>query len=112
MFVQELSDVEIEHFLTHGYIMVDDCFRREMVREWADRAFARLECIQDDPTTWKVDRIHMPSMIGVEIAEFAPKLWRVICDLLGGKERVQNALMWDSFIINFSEGANRPWEGP
>jgi hypothetical protein len=112
MCVQELSDAEIEHFLSHGYVVINDCFRRELVREWADKALARLGAIHDDPTNCSVERIHMPSMMEVQIAEFAPKLWQSICDLLGGKGRVQDALMWDAFIINVSEGAGRPWQGP
>lgn len=112
MSIQELSDVEIEHFLSHGFVVVDDCFSREVAREWADKALARLGSIQDDAPTWRVERIHLPSMMEVRIAEFSPKLWRAICDLLGGNERVQDGLMWDSFIINFSEGASRAWEEP
>jgi hypothetical protein len=111
MHIQLLSDVEIEHFLSHGYVLIDDCFPREVVEEWANRALARIDYCRDTPT-WEVERIHMPSMLEVRLAEFAPKLWQAVCDLLGGEARVRDALLWDSFIINFSDGAGRPWEEP
>lgn len=107
-----LSDAEVEHFVEFGYLVLRGCFPAAVVEEWAGRAFERLGCDRNDPATWKVERTHMPSMLEVEVEQFAPKLWGAICDLLGGAERIQRTRMWDSFIVNFCEGADRPWEEP
>jgi hypothetical protein len=55
-----------------------------------------------DPATWHTERTNMPSHTSVPIAEFAPKAWAAICELLGGEERVSDETrVWsDNFIVN------------
>lgn len=110
---QFLTDDQIDHFLQHGYIVLHDCFSREVAAEWTDRAFVRLGYDRDDPSTWIEKRIHMPSQQYVDVTEFAPKVWGAACELLGGVERVQQPYRWgDGFILNLCIGADRPWEPP
>ena len=109
-----LTETEIEHFLEKGHIIVRDCFSRDLAKEWTALAYKRLGYDPTDPTTWKEERIHMPSMNRVSIRKVAPKAWDAICDLLGGEERLANLdPQWgDGLICNFSLGADRPWQPP
>jgi hypothetical protein len=55
----------------------------------------------------------MPSLRHVEVADFAPKVWRAACELLGGEERIERPYTWgDGFIANLGLGADREWEPP
>src|SRR5215213_2327188 len=107
-----LSDYDIKHFIEHGYVQVKECFSREVAHEWSDTAFVRLGYDRDDPATWKEPRIHMPCSSEVKMEEFSLKLWRAVCELLGGEDRVQQSFIWDSFIVNLCDGCDRVWEPP
>lgn len=111
---QQLTTEQVTHFLDRGYIIIRDCFSREAAKEWTDEAFGRLGYERADPASWKQPYIHMPaSSRRVEVKQFAPSVWRAICDLLGGEERVRQPYLWrDEFIVNLCEGADRPWEPP
>jgi hypothetical protein len=108
-----LNDEQIELFLNQGYLVVPDCFSRETARRLTDRAFLRLGYEPDDPNTWKRGQVHMPRLDQWEIKEFAPRAWAAMADLLGGEERIAQPCYWgDSFIVNFKNGADRPWDPP
>jgi hypothetical protein len=109
-----LTDAQIEHFLDKGHVILRNCFSRDLAQEWVAFAYKRLGCAPDAPATWAEARIHQPSMNRVPIRDVAPKAWGAICDLLGGEDRLANSdPQWgDGFIINFSHGADHPWEPP
>lgn len=108
-----LSPAQIEQFLDRGFVTLPDCFPPERAQELTDRAFQRLGCAKDDPQTWEQSRVHMPTLESFEVPAFAPKAWQAMCQLLGGEERIQQPSAWgDAFIVNFRDGADRPWEGP
>ena len=110
---QVLTEDQVEHFLSRGYVVLHDCFSRDAARAWTDQAFVRLGYDPNDPSTWKEAVIHMPSHQRVDVKEFAPRVWGAVCDLLGGEERIQQPYNWgDGFIVNLREGADRPWEPP
>ncbi|MFN3652334.1 MAG: phytanoyl-CoA dioxygenase family protein [Armatimonadota bacterium] len=107
-----LSCEQVEQFLRFGYVVLHDCFPRELAEAWTARAMARLGCRADDPATWPASRIHMPGVERRDLREFSPRLWRAACELLGGEERVRPCHVSDGFIINFRLGAGRPWRAP
>ena len=119
-----LTEAQIEHFLDKGYIIVKNCFSRDLAEEWKTFAYKRMVDYEpDDPATWKDARVHLPEIKSVAIHEAAPKAFDAICDLLGGEERLAKKYPWkkseedgldlrDGFIINFKMGADRPWEPP
>lgn len=107
-----LSSAQVELFLRHGYLILPDCFSRDVARQWVARAFSRLGYEEDEPASWQVERIHLPSTMQVELETFSPRLWAAICDLLGGAGRISKQYIWDSFIINLQHGITRPWEPP
>ena len=110
---QVLTDEQIEHFLTHGYVVLHECFTREAARSLTDTTFTRLGYDPDDSSTWREAVIHMPTHRRVDVKEFAPKVWGAACDLLGGEERVEQPYNWgDGFIVNLREGMEQPWQPP
>lgn len=109
-----LTESDVTHFVERGHIVLRNCFPRELAEEWTDFAYKRLGYAPNDPTTWAVPRIHLPSMNRAPIQEIAPRAWEAICDLLGGEDRLANsAPSWgDGFIINFALGAAEAWQPP
>ena len=109
-----LTESDVTHFVERGHIVLRNCFPRELAEEWTDFAYKRLGYAPNDPSTWAVPRIHLPSMNRAPIQEIAPRAWEAICDLLGGEDRLANsAPSWgDGFIINFALGAAETWQPP
>ena len=110
---QVLTDEQVEQFLSEGYVKIEGCFEKADVQEWIDFAFERLGYDAQDVNTWAEERVHMPHMNQMDVADFAPKAWGAICDLMGGEERIKTPVTWrDGFIVNFKLGAGQPWEPP
>ena len=110
---QVLTDEQAEQFLSRGFVKIEGCFDKAEIQDWIDLAFERLGYDADDPSTWAEPRVHMPSMNTMEVADFAPKAWGAICDVMGGAERIKTPITWrDGFIMNFNLWADEPWEQP
>jgi hypothetical protein len=109
-----LSPADIGHFIDHGYLIVRDAFPREVARERTDRAFQRLGYDRNDPATWTKPRVHMALGDRENFESYAPKAFAAAADLAGGADRIKRpaTICPDGFIVNFSEGADRPWEPP
>jgi hypothetical protein len=108
-----LSPEQIDSFIEHGYLRIPECFTRADAQPWLDEAWVRLGYDRDDPSTWAQQRVHMPSLRHVEVADFAPKVWGAACQLLGGEDRIEQPYRWgNGFIANLGIGADRPWEPP
>ena len=108
-----LSNEEKRHFLERGYVVLHDCFAREIAREWTDAACATLGIDRDDASTWVEKRVHIPGTKHVEVKEFAPRAWQAATELLGGQERIAQPYNWsDGFIFNLGIGADEPWRAP
>lgn len=108
-----LTPDQTDEFVQRGFLVVSDCFSRDAAQEITDRAFIRLGYEKNDPATWEKARVHMPSLTSFDCADFAPKAWAAICDLLGGADRIQTPYRWsDALIVNFSDGAAKPWQAP
>jgi Phytanoyl-CoA dioxygenase (PhyH) len=108
-----LSAEQVESFVAHGYVRVPKCFTREDAQPWLDEAWVRLGYARDDPRTWAEQRVHMPTLRHVAVADFAPKVWGAACQLLGGEDRIDQPYTWgNGFIANLGLGADRPWEAP
>jgi hypothetical protein len=108
-----LSAEQIESFVEHGHVRIAGCFTRENAQPWLDEAWVRLGYDCDDPATWVEQRVHMPSLRHVEVADFALRVWGAACQLLGGEDRIEQPYTWgNGFIANLGLGADRPWEPP
>ncbi|KAE9371033.1 hypothetical protein N431DRAFT_558656 [Stipitochalara longipes BDJ] len=97
-----LTEAEKEHFLTHGYIHLTNCFTKEQAAEKTKDVWTRLGMSPDDKSTWTKAQINMPSHWNFDAATIAPKAWAAICELCGGEDRLtEHSREWrDSFIVN------------
>ncbi|PPQ75467.1 hypothetical protein CVT24_013318 [Panaeolus cyanescens] len=88
--------------MEYGYIVIKNAFTREQAEDWTKNLWFRLNVDPNDKSTWDRERIHLPWNSRRKVAEFAPKAWSAIKDLLGGEERInEDASSWgDSFIVN------------
>ena len=112
---RELTADQERQFLDHGYVVIEQAVARDLAEQWRDLAYRRLGYDPDDPATWIEPKVHLPVMNRRKVAEFAPRAWAAICDLLGGEQRIRNGADYsfgDSFIINFHHGADQPWQPP
>lgn len=99
---QCLTDDQKSHFLQHGYLHLSSCFTAAQAANFTSTIWTRLGFSPTDKSTWTRERTHMPAQTSVRVSDFAPKAWAVICELLGGEERVAEwSNTWkDSFIVN------------
>jgi Phytanoyl-CoA dioxygenase (PhyH) len=110
---QVLTDGDVEHFLEKGYVVLRGCFSRAAAAEFTSGIWDRLGYDEHDQSTWAEPSVHLPERRKLDVREFAPKAWAAVCDLVGGPDRIakDRPYAWnDAFIMNLSEGADRPWE--
>lgn len=112
---QVLSQEDVDHFLQHGWVKLTNCFTKADSDRICSSVWTRLGMSPDDKTTWHTERINMPSHSTYSAAEFAPKAWTAICELLGGEERIAgfNRTWNDGLIVNLGtpEGEGKKVEG-
>ena len=107
-----LNSEQLEQFYTRGHIILRECFSREVAREMTDKAFVRLGYDKDNPATWTEKRVHMPVLNHFPVQDFAPDAYDAMCELVGGRERIEEPRWSDGFIGNFGIGAERAWDAP
>jgi hypothetical protein len=97
-----LSPDQIDSFLTHGYVVLPNCFSRAAASEWTSEVWTRLGYDPHDKRTWARTWTNMPAHRDIKVSEFAPKAWSAICELSGGADRVtEESNIWnDAFIVN------------
>ena len=126
-FYSVLTDEQAEHFLEHGYVVIDGCLDRKLAKTWTDRAWQRLGYDPEDSSTWTKDIVWMNRETVAPVGEISQRAWNAICDVVGGEERIDpqtmgiesqhfttiNSFEWsDAFIVNLRRGANMPWMPP
>lgn len=106
-----LSDADLDHFVTKGYVLVKGAIPRETALAWGNEAYLRLGYDPEDNSTWEKERLHMPAHKQVPVSEIAPKAWEAMIQLAGGADRIRQPATWgDSFIANFGERASEEWK--
>jgi hypothetical protein len=110
-----LTEADIEHFIRRGHVTLRGCFPKEQAEAWRERAWVRLGYDPNDPATWERPRVHLANLDAVRVAEFAPRAWGAICDLVGGADRIatpEKVIWGDGFIVNLNVKADEPWQPP
>ncbi|KAF8442887.1 hypothetical protein L210DRAFT_3620562 [Boletus edulis BED1] len=99
---KHLTPEQVDFFMGNGFVVIKNGFTKENAAEWTKNIWVRLGLDPNDKSTWDKERIHMPWHKRENIASFAPKVWEVMKELLGGEERIDepSALWGDSFIVN------------
>jgi hypothetical protein len=108
-----LTSEQVEQFLSRGFCVIKNAFSSAQAQPWTDKIFPRLGYDENAPSTWDQHRIHMPSHERISVADFAPKAWGAMCELLGGEERVSPASWGDGFIVNLGQAEDaEKWQPP
>lgn len=110
-----LSQSQIDHFITHGFIRIEGCFSKAKADQWAGDVWRRLGVSPTDKSTWTTEITHMDETKIEPVKTFAPKAWDAMCQLLGGKDRISSAsATWnDAFIVNLgSPQSEGTWPNP
>ena len=97
---QQLTQSDINHFMQHGWLKLEQCFTRQQAEDITANIWTRLGMDPNDKSTWHTERTNMPDHGEMRVSEFAPKAWAAICDMVGGAERIPEwTHYWkDSFI--------------
>jgi hypothetical protein len=105
-----LTEAQKAQFLEHGFIKVEKCFTKAQAAEFTSMMWTRLGFDPNDKSTWTTERSHMSSHNSVSIAEFAPKAWSAMSQLLGGEDRISKHVRgWnDGFIVNLGKEEFNP----
>ncbi|KAJ5339529.1 hypothetical protein N7452_006257 [Penicillium brevicompactum] len=110
-----LSQSQIDHFITQGFIRIEGCFSKAKADQWAGDVWRRLGVSPTDKSTWTTEITHMDETKTEPVKTFAPKAWDAMCQLLGGKDRISSAsATWnDAFIVNLgSPQSEGTWPNP
>lgn len=105
-----LTEEQKAFWLEHGFLKIPKCFSRETADKFTHSVWARLGADPNDKSTWPTEKINMPGHTLVNVAEFAPKAWAAMCELVGGEDRVADWVKdWkDGFIVNFGKPEFNP----
>jgi ectoine hydroxylase-related dioxygenase (phytanoyl-CoA dioxygenase family) len=108
-----LTDLQREHFLSRGFVVLPQALPEALREAWVARGWARLGAAPEDPSTWEKPLVYMPGHTSFDVRETLPDVWAAVCELCGGAGRVQQPFSFgDGFIVNLSNGADRPWSPP
>ena len=112
-----LNKQQIQNFIDHNYVVLEDCFSAETAREWVENACRQTGIDLKDAVTWPQPHCflgqHMTERKELPLNQFSSKLWVAIRQLVGGEERIQPPLtVNDAFVVNFSLGSDQPWTEP
>jgi hypothetical protein len=105
-----LSEADIEHFISRGYVRIKGCFDREMANDLTRRACERLFCSISDPSSWPRGCMRPPESQRVSFESIAPTAWQAACELVGGADRAASCTWGDGFIINFGRQDEFQWQ--
>ncbi len=102
---EALSREQVDHFMSFGWVKIPGAFTRAQASKWTENLWLRLGYDPNNPSTWVLEKINMPSHSSVDVRQFAPTAWAAICELLGGEERTDPmSTQWsDAFIVNLGD---------
>ncbi|KAJ5610018.1 hypothetical protein N7510_006737 [Penicillium lagena] len=108
--LSSLTEDQKQHWMEHGFLKVEGCFSREAAEQFTSSLWTRLGASPDDKSTWPTEKLNMPAHSHVRIEDLAPKAWDVMCELVGGEDRIADwCKTWrDGWIVNFGKPEFKP----
>ena len=70
-----LTPEERVHFVKHGWIIVHNAIKEEVMEEWLEDLWVRAGMDPSDKSTWFPENIAMPPHHEVRTEEFCPEAW-------------------------------------
>lgn len=99
-----LTQEEADHFLTHGWVRVENAIKPEYIDAWMADLWTRSGYDENDKSTWALEYLHLPFHRQVRNEDFAPDAWNKIVEIVGGEDKidpVRERWIGDNFVINF-----------
>lgn len=99
-----LTAEQQRHFLENGYIKVPNAIPKAVVDEWTSGVWDRAGVDINDRKTWTRGGKFLDFTRTAHISDLSPSLWSLICDLVGGEDRIDQPnkhTISDSFLLNF-----------
>ncbi|KAL2760256.1 hypothetical protein ACRALDRAFT_1073811 [Sodiomyces alcalophilus JCM 7366] len=102
-----LTEEQKQHFLTHGWVRIPDCFTKEQADWVVQDVWTRLGSDPNDKSTWR-GKTNMPSHRSFDASILAPKAWSAITELCGGEDKlVDVSRQWrDGLIVSLGTAEN------
>ena len=91
-------------FLENGFIKVPNAIPKAVVDEWLSSVWTRAGVDINRRKTWPRGGKFLDFTRTGLIKDLAPDLWALICDLVGGEDRIdqpEKHTISDSFLLNF-----------
>jgi hypothetical protein len=113
-----LTDQQIEFFIEHRYLALDDCFPRELGRMWMRDALLETGIDPDRPETYPRGHFRLSAQGGRQIRraaalrDFSPRVWGAACQLLGGAERIDEPVIMNDDLVLQGHVPGEPWAHP
>ena len=104
-----------EEFINTYMVHLKAAIPQELCDQWVADYFARAGIDEADTRTFpKEANRFSPRTRSMPIAEASPVAWQVICELLGGEDKIDERTRYfsDNFNLNINRGADEPWKGP
>ena len=104
-----------DEFLKHHMVHIKSALPPALCEEWVADYFARTGIDESDPSTIPDDTNGFAaSTRTIPIPEASPMAWDAICELLGGKDKIDERTRFFSngFNLNYNLGTDEPWQGP
>lgn len=101
---EHLTSDEIDHFLEHGWIRVENAVNPKYLDEWTRDFWARCDFDPKDKSTWKEEYKSLSRQRETTPEELMPEVWNKMVELAGGEHMVdleRERLVGDNFVINF-----------
>jgi hypothetical protein len=119
MSLKTLSPADVEQFIELGYVKLPEAFKAEQalsVQSFLWEKLAERGTKKDDRSTWTKPIVHIKEVYNTSIFQACEtdRLNSAIVDLVGEgrQQRQTEAANWGWWPINFSVGANQPWDVP
>ncbi|MBO0779625.1 MAG: phytanoyl-CoA dioxygenase family protein [Ktedonobacteraceae bacterium] len=121
MDLKVLSEAQVEHFIEYGYVQLEEAFPREKalaVQDYIWQQAGKLGVLRNDRSTWTIPRVHIKETYRDPVFRecATQRLADAIEDLLGrdrwAKRDSHTTDGWGWWPINFSVGADKPWDVP
>jgi hypothetical protein len=86
---RELSEAQVEQFVSTGVVVVKGAIERGLCARWVATAFEQHGFDPADASTWTTPYARNAGGETAVAREVAPRAWAAMEDLLGGPERVE-----------------------
>jgi hypothetical protein len=108
-----LSEADVEHFITRGYVVLRDAFPAHVAAGVREALWRRLKLSPNEPTAWQKAVIHLQEDFSDPpfSQAFTERLYGAYDDVVGeGRYRRHTALGW--WPIAFPGFEAPPWQAP